>query len=160
MQVCRHAVHLGQFARFERDRTRPVSPTDQKHWSVALAVAALTHDAGKLLTDFRVVHPSFFTPGRLLPRLDDGPPAQDEPALFVPYKDTIYTWLQGRGYTEYQIRWLNDRFARHQRHTQALLAFWTTTTKLNWLPEKIASTLFCNDPVEGSIEADFWDIIK
>ena len=85
MQVCRHAVHLGQFARFERDRTRPVSPADQKLWGVALGFAALTHDVAKPLTDFRVVHPSFFAPGRLLPRLDDGPPPEDEPALFVPF---------------------------------------------------------------------------
>lgn len=160
MQVCRHAVHLGQFARFERDRTRPVSPADQKLWGVALGFAALTHDVAKPLTDFRVVHPSFFAPGRLLPRLDDGPPPEDEPALFVPYEDTVFEWLERRGYTEYQVRWLNDHYAKHQRHAQALMSHWTTALTLGWLPEKIRSTLASIDPPEGSIEADFWDIIK
>lgn len=160
MQVCRHAVHLGQFSRFERDRSRPVSPIDKKYWSVALAFAALTHDCGKPLTDFRVVHPTFFAPGRLLPPLDDGPPPEDEPALFSPFNDTIYGWLERRGYAEYQIRWLSDRFAKHQRPAPTLMTRWESAAKFDWLPEKIRSTLGTYAPIEGSIEADFWEVIN
>jgi hypothetical protein len=160
LQVCRHAVHLGQFARFESDRSVSVSPDDHKAWSIGLMLAALTHDAGKLLTDFRVVHPSFYTPGRLRPRLDNGAPPQDEPAVFVPYNDAVFGWLRRYGYTEYQVHWLENRYGKHDAQSRALINTWTNTLKDIVLPEKVLRTLATTDPRPGAVEADFWEIVN
>ncbi len=159
LQVARHAAHLGQFARFETDRTRSVSPEDHRAWTVGLILAALTHDSGKLLTDFRVVHPSFFAPGRLLPRLDDGAPPEDERALFVPFDDTIFQWLQRYDYQEYAVHWLANRYGNHQSQSLALASSWLHRMPWIELPEKVRRTLVTGDPRPGTVEADFWEIV-
>lgn len=160
LQVARHAAHLGQFARLEPDRTRSVSPEDHRAWTVGLILAALTHDAGKLLTDFRVVHPSFFAPGRLLPRLDNGAPPEDERALFVPYNDTLFQWLERYQYEEYVVHWLPNRYGKHDAQSLALINTWLN--KMPWivLPEKVRRALATGDPRPGTVEADFWDIVS
>jgi hypothetical protein len=159
LQVARHAAHLGQFARFETDRTRFVSPEDHRAWTVGLILAALTHDAGKMLTDFRVVHPSFFAPGRLLPRLDNGAPPEDERALFVPYDDTIFQWLDRYHYREYAVHWLPNRYGNHQAQSLALVGSWLHRMPWIVLPEKVRRALATGDPRSGTVEADFWDIV-
>ena len=159
LQVARHAAHLGQFARFDRDRFRSASPEDQKTWCVALVLAALTHDAGKPLTDFRVLHPSFFTPGRLLPRLDEGAPTEDEASIYVPYRESLHAWLTRHGYREYRIHWLQQRYALHPSYRISLLQHWITALRLQSLPEKVLRVLYAVEPPSGSREADFWALI-
>ena len=160
LQVCRHAVHLGQFARFERDRSRSVSPEHHKQWSMALVLAALTHDSGKLLTDFRVVHPSFFAPGRLRPRLEEGAPAEDECGLFVPFNDTLFQWLARHGYREYLCHWLPNRFGQHEAQSAVLINTWINRMNIVTLPEKVRRTLATPAPRPGTVESDFWEIIR
>lgn len=160
LQVARHAAHLGQFARFESDRTRSVSPEDHRAWTVGLVLAALTHDSGKLLTDFRVVHPSFFAPGRLLPRLDNGAPAEDERSLFVPYDDTVFQWLDRYHYEQYSVHWLPNRYGNHASQSLALVNSWLTRMPWIVLPEKVRRALATGDPRPGTVEADFWEIVN
>ena len=159
LQVARHAAHLGQFARFDRDRFRSASPEDQKTWCIALVLAALTHDAGKPLTDFRVLHSSFFTPGRLLPRLDEGAPTEDEASIYVPYRESLHAWLTRHGYREYTLRWLQQRYALHPSYRISLLQHWITALRLQALPEKVLRVLYAVEPPSGSMEADFWALI-
>lgn len=100
--------------KFDHELTPAEASKRLRRWYVAGIIAALFHDAGKPLTDVRVM--SF----------------EGEQEWF-PGARTIHEWAVEYKITRYFITWVKDRVESHQNETSRLLGKYVTSDIEEWL---------------------------
>lgn len=100
--------------KFDHELTPAEASKRLRRWYVAGIIAALFHDAGKPLTDVRVM--SF----------------EGDHEWFAGAK-TIHEWAVENKITRYFITWVKDRVESHQNETSRLLGKYVTSNIEEWL---------------------------
>lgn len=102
--------------KFDHELTPGAASMRLRRWYVAGIIAALFHDAGKPLTDMRVLNfegDKEWLMGRL----------------------TIHEWAVANNITEYFITWIKGRDQKHKMHTALLIGTFVTAEIREWLIE-------------------------
>lgn len=87
-----------------------------KQWYLAIFIAAIGHDLGKLLTDFHVVA------------------AKDDPApTWNPFTSSLYDWAVKNKLERYYLIWVSRRYRRHEGKGPALLPMLVSRDHLDWI---------------------------
>jgi len=102
--------------KFDHELTPADASMRLRRWYVAGIIAALFHDAGKAVTDVRVV--SF----------------EGDQEWFMGTK-TIHEWAVENHLTRYFISWVKDRHGRHKHQSAALVSTLLTPEIRRWLIE-------------------------
>lgn len=121
--LIRHGLETASFmidwmvlTKFDTELSPDEAGLRLKRWYVAGIIAALLHDAGKSLTDVKVM--SF----------------EGDREWFMGTK-TIHEWAVANNITRYFITWTKDRKDKHERQTTALIGTLVPPQTRAWLIE-------------------------